>query len=108
MNKQKEKDNDPIQNLMEWQDHRYDPGHFTGGNIHPILKGRRPNKYGYFLILVGVLILLLVWLGSRATALDWYAAVIQIALAVLVIVAGLKLLKKPGSRRPTSRRRNKN
>jgi len=32
----------------------YDPGYFTGGNIHPLLKAKRPNKYGYVLISSGL------------------------------------------------------
>ena len=45
--------NDPIRRLMEWQDHRYDPGYFLGGRIHPILLAPRPNKFGYLLIISG-------------------------------------------------------
>lgn len=45
---------DPFRDIKDWQDHRYDPGYFTGGNIHPLLKARRPNKYGYFLIVSGL------------------------------------------------------
>lgn len=50
MKKHATEDDDPFRNLNEWQDHRYDPGYFTGGKIHPLLKARRPNKYGYVLI----------------------------------------------------------
>jgi hypothetical protein len=42
-------DIDPFHDIKDWQDHRYDPGYFTGGNIHPLLKASRPNKYGYVL-----------------------------------------------------------
>jgi hypothetical protein len=47
MKKYPAEDNDPFRDVKDWQDHRYDPGYFTGGNIHPLLKARRPNKYGY-------------------------------------------------------------
>jgi len=63
MKKQQTKDYDPIENLKEWQDHRYDPGYFTGGNIHPTLKARRPNKYGYFLLFGALIIIIVLFLG---------------------------------------------
>jgi hypothetical protein len=92
MKKHSAEDNDPFRDLKEWQDHRYDPGYFTGGNIHPLLKARRPNKYGYVLILSGACILFLALFGR------WYDAVLQIALALLMIAAGVKLAKGTDAR----------
>jgi peptidoglycan/LPS O-acetylase OafA/YrhL len=84
---------------MEWQDHRYDPGHFTGGNIDPVLKARRPNKYGYVLLAGGVIMILVVLLGPTDHILSWYYVMLEMGLAVLLIAAGLRLLKKPRSQR---------
>jgi hypothetical protein len=56
------KDKDPFHDVKDWQDHRYDPGYYTGGNIHPLLKARRPNKYGYVLVFSGLIMLLPLWM----------------------------------------------
>ena len=66
MKKYPAEDNDPFRDVKDWQDHRYDPGYFTGGNIHPLLKARRPNKYGYVLILSGLGFLFVAFFGLLA------------------------------------------
>ena len=80
-------DDDPFRDLKEWQDHRYDPGYFTGGKIHPLLTARRPNKYGYVLILTALGLLVFAFSGR------WYEAILQVAVALLLIAAGVKLAK---------------
>lgn len=102
--KRQAKDRDALRDTKEWQDHRYDPGHFLGGNIHPLLKGARPNKYGYVLILGGLGILVIVFFG-RNHMLYWYYAVFQMCVALLMITAGVKLIKKPNRGRRQNRRR---
>jgi hypothetical protein len=89
MKKYPAEDNDPFRDVKDWQDHRYDPGYFTGGNIHPLLKARRPNKYGYVLILSGLGLLFVAFFG-RDRLLE---VVLQIAMALLLIAAGAKLVK---------------
>ena len=86
-------DDDPFHDLKEWQDHRYDPGYFTGGKIHPLLKGRRPNKYGYVLIVSALGLLVFAFFGQ------WYEVILRVALALLLIVAGVKLAKGTDVRR---------
>ena len=44
-----------VRELIEVQDRQYDPGYWIGGNIHPLLRGRRPNRYGYVLYWSAVL-----------------------------------------------------
>jgi hypothetical protein len=92
MKKYPAEDNDPFRDVKDWLDHRYDPGYFTGGNIHPILKARRPNKYGYVLILSGLLGLLLGAFFGRDGS--WIQVIFQIAMALLLIAAGVKLVKR--------------
>ena len=91
-------DNDPIERLLEWQDHRYDPGYYTGGNIHPLFTGRRPNKYGYYLIGSGAMTLIVVVLAIKAGAMPLYAALTLAPLLLLVFVAGFKLVRKQEKR----------
>jgi hypothetical protein len=98
MKKNPAEDNDPFRDVKDWQDHRYDPGYFTGGNIHPLLKGRRPNKYGYVLILSGLGFFFVAFLGRDRLSIE---VVLQIAMALLLVAAGVKLVKGTGpSKKP--------
>ena len=97
MNKHQAEGDDPFRDVKDWQDHRYDPGYYTGGNIHPLLKARRPNKYGYFLILSGLAWLFVAFFGHGRL---WIEVALQIAMALLLITAGVKLLKPTDPRHP--------
>jgi hypothetical protein len=97
MKKQPTENCDPFHDVKEWQDHRYDPGYYTGGNIHPLLKAKRPNRYGYVLIPSG-LTLLVIALFGRDHRLYWYPSPLQTGLALLMIIAGVRLIKRPGTR----------
>jgi hypothetical protein len=82
-----------LHKFLELQNHRYDPGFYLGGNVNPIISARRPNKYGYVLIVLGVFFFLLVikaWPRIEPKA----AGFIPLAFAVLVISAGAKLIKR--------------
>ena len=101
-----ETENDPIERLTEWQEHRYDPGYYTGGNIHPLFTASRPNKYGYFLIVAAIMILVLLVLGIRAGDMNWYA-VVPTAFMLFLILVGFKLIKKQPTREPHARHRRR-
>ena len=95
MKRQDEK-HDPFKKQREWLDHRYDPAHFTGGNIHPLLDSQYPNKYGYVLIFVGTFAAALqVFLSSYKGLVDLLLVLLGVAFALLAVVAGFKLIKKP-------------
>jgi hypothetical protein len=102
--KNQAKEKDPIRDFKEWQEHRYDPGYFTGGNIHPLLKAGRPNKYGFVLILGGLGILVLA-LFENDHSLYWYYMALQVCFALLMITAGVKLIKTPSYRRSGKKNR---
>ena len=93
---------------MEWQDHRYDPGSFLGGRIHPILLAPRPNKFGYLLVILGSAYFLqpiLLVSADPPPILDWkFSGDTLVALILLLMLegfgavqlaAGFKLLQKP-------------
>ena len=102
MNKHRTEHNDPIRNLEEGQDHRQDPDSFTG--FHPSLEGR-PNRYGYFLLFIAVLIILIMFVEPTDLALGgWYARIVQTAAVALLLVLGVKLIKTSGSRRSHKRK----
>jgi hypothetical protein len=59
-----------------------------GKKPHPLLTARRPNKYGYVLILTSVGLLAFAFSGR------WYWAILQVAVALHLIAAGVKLAPK--------------
>ena len=84
---------DPFADLKEWQDHRYDPGYFTGGRIHPLLKAARPNRYGWVLLTVGLIVLGGVLSGLDRETPPWQFVGAALFCA-LYVVAGVKLLRR--------------
>jgi hypothetical protein len=94
---------DPIRRITEWQEHRYDPGHYTGGNIHPLITARRPNRYGYLLIVSGVLVLTLIVLEIRAGRIDWYGTFVSLVFVCFVLGVGFKLITRQDVRRGSAR-----
>lgn len=100
MKKRRAEGRDPFEGIREAQDHRYDPGYFTGGNIDPMLAAPRPNRYGWLLLVIGVAILALVWSIPRGDTALW-RVLGTTAFALLYVVAGIKLLRR---RRETRRR----
>jgi hypothetical protein len=102
---------DPAPEYTEWIAHRYDPGYYLGGRIHPLLRRRRdasgkyrPNPYGYLLIFGGLTTVL-----GGAYVPDGpaeFRAVLAIVLAIIALfqfAAGWKLL----ARRSDDKRPNK-
>ena len=95
---EQEPDDDPIARLMEWQDHRYDPGYFVGARIHPVLSGRRRNRFGYLLIISGSVCLLITLPAIEvvfSTLGGMLVFLVLFGLSVLQLVAGIKLLRRP-------------
>jgi hypothetical protein len=86
------KTRDPLADLREWQDHRLDPGHFTGGNVHPVLRARRPNRYGYVL-LAGGFVSVFALGGLIRSGQTWLAGGTLLG-AVVGIAAGLSLIRR--------------
>jgi hypothetical protein len=41
---------DPVAWAVEHNEHRYDPGYWTGGRLHPVLRAGRSNRYGLYLL----------------------------------------------------------
>ena len=95
--KKKRPREDPFAEIKEWQDHRYDPGSFTGGRIHPMYRSRRPNRWGYVLIGSGCFAFLILGTnirrGGAILETIWAAT-----FTILLIAAGIRLVK--GAKRP--------
>ena len=87
------REHDPFREIREWQDHRLDPGYFTGGRIHPLYRSGRPNRSGWVLIVFGGLTALsFPWLLFNA-AQPLGPAITVAAVSALQIVAGVRLVR---------------
>jgi hypothetical protein len=98
---------DPVERLMEWQEHRYDPGYYTGGKIHPLLRARRPNKSGYVLIVCGLLYTIPMILTLRSDPMPWYPILVWAPILVLIVLAGFRLIRgerKGPTKAPTAKK----
>lgn len=86
---------DPLGKYREWLDHRYDPGYFLGGRIHPLLTARRPNQYGWILVAFGIANLIGIGrsLASPAAVESW--TFIGGLPGLLFLWVGLRLLRRP-------------
>jgi hypothetical protein len=94
MKKQASDRKNPFGDLIEWQDHRYDPGYFTGGKIHPLLRSRRPNKYGYVLIAGGCMMLFATIAGwFNEAVVDRFLTLPALGVSIIAIAGGYNLIK---------------
>lgn len=81
---------DFIDRAIEAQEHRYDPGYWTGGRVHPMYRASRPNKLGYLLSFFGGVIVV-----AGVSALDGsLSAIVMIAVGALELIAGVRLLRR--------------
>ena len=95
----KRKHEDPFHGIRELQDHRNDPGHFTGGNIHPLYGATRKNRFGYILIVMGgVTLAVFPWLLTSGT--PALGIVVITAYSLLLVVAGIRLVRGPKRKTP--------
>ena len=89
---------DPVAWAVEHDGHRYDPGHWTGGRLHPVLRAGRSNRYGLYLLFGSFMTLavgaFIVSEGGGGRVL--YLAVVAISAAELA--AGWALLRRGGKR----------
>jgi hypothetical protein len=81
------------QDWQEWTDHQYVEGYFTGGRIPPFYKKERRNGFGYGLLLMGSLMGLGAAAGILSGSVADVSAVFLALLAVLMLVAGVRLLR---------------
>ena len=90
-----------MQRYLEWQEKQYLPGYYVGGRIPPIFYGKRPNKYGYLLLITGsftlIALLFMTWadfatgMAPETIGPRFIAALV----GVLQIVSGWRLLQRP-------------
>lgn len=82
--------------FREWQEKQYLPGYWVGGKVPPILLGKRPNRFGYVLLAIGVLSGFGLSLSLLSGAgYDLGATAFNLVLTALFLLAGATLLRKP-------------
>ena len=85
---------DYLNDLEEWQEHQYDPGYWTGGNIPPHLK--YPKKpLGIFFIIIGVFTLLVLAMVSiKDFSLEnVFGNIVGLFAAILFLAAGIRIIR---------------
>src|SRR5437660_1011797 len=88
---------DPFEDWREWQDHRYDPGYFLGGRIHPLYKVKRPSPFGWIFLISGAFTLAFGFAALKQQ--PSYDAIMPGLLGLLMILVGFRMLaKRPGRR----------
>lgn len=88
-------------NLTEWINHQYDPGHYTGGRQHYSLdKLGKPDKAGFFLIimttiqLIAILLIIVRVYDDRNIKELVIFFLIAILISSLLYTVGFKLIKQ--------------
>ncbi|MDD5543792.1 MAG: DUF308 domain-containing protein [Acidobacteriia bacterium] len=84
-----EQDHDPFEDWREWLDHRYDPGYFLGGRIHPMFRVKRPSPFGWIFLVFGAFSLASSIVALREIS---YLAIPSVAMSFLWILAGSAML----------------
>ena len=91
-----------IRSYQEWVTHRYDPGHYLGGNIAPHLDttrlGPRARRYSAALLGFMALVTALMAVGELRSG-SWFHLAMALGLFVLVTGAAIKMYRQPGSGR---------
>jgi len=85
-----------IDRYNEDQSHNLDPGYWTGGRLAPILRSRRPNRWGWVLVVTGVFFIGMVIANQSDAA--WWQTIWVVSVAGIQIIAGVKLLRRPDKR----------
>lgn len=75
--------NKTIDEHKEWQDNQYNPGHWLGGNIPPFSL-RKNRIFGYLLLFVGILPLLVLIISTDIQQITTQAPVIIISLVLML------------------------
>ena len=87
-----------MQPYLEWQEKQYLSGYYVGGRIPPIFYGKRPNKFGYLLLVTGGLTLIALLFGVWSKLMNGgdpalvVPSITAIVIGLLQIVAGWRLL----------------
>lgn len=85
-----------LNDLQEWQEHQYDPGHYLGGNLPPQTKYATVNQggkaFGIILLILGSISAVTV-IGSMLFGAG-SSALFGLGYSILLLAVGVKLLTR--------------
>lgn len=100
--RKKQKKNNYIDGLKEWQEHQYTPGYYLGGKIPHYFFNRKPNILGLSFLLLGVIEFIVFAFSFVQIFYGYYdsliGSIIFLLFSVIQILVGIKLLQKPRKR----------
>jgi len=107
---------DPIRDYIEWTEHRYNPGHYLGGNLPPYLRksslgprARRRMSWSLLGSAIGGAAVGLIWIWTEGAGaprdplrllLLVITTTITVATLVLYVLAALSMQHRPKKRGP--------
>ena len=82
-----------LNNLEEWSEHQYNPGHWVGGNIPPHIKyaGRH---IGFVFLISGLLSAVGTFESIRSSVDNIFGGIITGAISIVLISAGIVIIRK--------------
>jgi hypothetical protein len=90
-----------LNDLEEWNEHQYDPGHYLGGRIPPLFKystgtggiGKRSRRgLGLVLLFIGATsLIVLIYSIMNGSGNNIGSIILSMVFSVISIVAGIKL-----------------
>lgn len=99
MTKEDRTEKNYIDELNEWQNHQYDPGHFLGGKIPIwIREPGRPKLLGASFLITGVIAIVAIGYSFISKQLgnitEITGSIVYLLFSVLCVLFGIKLLRK--------------
>lgn len=95
------KKNNYIEEMKEWQEHKYDPGYFMGGKTPIFLTGpRKPNIIGISYIISGIVLIIftmyiiITYYSDNDIASIILFFILCTGIGIIYILAGFRLMKK--------------
>lgn len=83
-----------LNDLEEWQEKQYDPGHWTGGNIPPYLKC--PKKpLGILFVMMGLFsaLLVLVAILQDFSLENIFSNIVTLLVAIVFLIGGIRIIR---------------
>lgn len=93
MSEEKEHPSEYLNDLEEWQNHQYDPGHYLGENLPPQLKNGLGTVGGKYLGVLFLIIGVMSGIGTIFSLVKGTGDLVGLFVFILFITAGITLLR---------------
>lgn len=82
-----------LKDLNEWNEHKYSPGHWTGGNIPPYVKyGGKPM--GIVMFVIGLVNIIAVIAAVLFSSRFDYSMILVVGLSIIMFIGGARKIKR--------------